>query len=261
MHLGENGERELRRVDAGVPFVFDVDGTTCFDGKQMPAEIVEAILRCRQGHPVVFASARPIRDLVPVIPAGLSDAPLVGGNGAFTRKDGHIEVTKFSADVRAAIDDIIGRYELEYLIDSAWDYSYHVTRDRQILGRVDLAGLAKRVARESLAEYVKVVLFGLGDVALTELTQLGVTINIHRSEDLVDLAPGLVDKAMGLATLGIPAGGYVAFGNDQNDLRMFEDAASAICVGDSDAGRHADHVITRDEVATAIDALSGTDPH
>ncbi|GAB3565222.1 HAD-IIB family hydrolase [Amycolatopsis endophytica] len=252
------GERESRRAEAGVPFVFDVDGTTCFDGNHLPRDIVEAILRCRSRHPVVFASARPIRDLVPVLPGELSDAPLVGGNGAFTRANGHIEVTKFSDDVRGAIDGIIDRYELEYLIDSSWDYSYHVKRDREILGRVDQAGLAKRVARESLAEYVKVVLFGLGDVAMTELTHLGVTINVHRSEDLVDLAPGLVDKAMGLSALGIPAGGYVAFGNDQNDLRMFEDAAYAVCVGDSDAGRLAARVITRAEVAEAIDALSST---
>ncbi|SED51584.1 hypothetical protein SAMN05428945_5133 [Streptomyces sp. 2224.1] len=256
MHARKGGADQVPQMDQGIPFVFDVDGTTCFNGTQMPPEIVAAITRCRAGHPILFASARPIRDLIPVLPTELADVPLIGGNGAFTRSDGHIEVTKFSDSVRRSINDIIDRYELEYLIDSSWDYSFHVTQEREILERVDQAGLAKRVAREELPEYAKVVLFGAGDVALTELAKLGVTINIHQSEDLVDLSPKAVDKATALLALNIPAGEYVAFGNDQNDLRMFENAAYAVCVGTSEVGKLADRVITRAEVGTAIDALS-----
>ncbi|MGX1759591.1 HAD-IIB family hydrolase [Streptomyces lydicus] len=257
MHARKGGADQVPQMDQGMPFVFDVDGTTCFDGTQMPPEIVEAITRCRAARPILFASARPIRDLIPVLPTELADVPLIGGNGAFTRSDGHIEVTKFSDSVRRSINEIIDRYALEYLIDSSWDYSFQVTREREILERVDQGGLAKRAAREELPEYAKVVLFGAGDAALTELTKLGVTINIHQSEDLVDLSPKAVDKATALFALNVPAGEYVAFGNDQNDLRMFESAAYSVCVGTSEVGKLADRVITRADVGTVIDELSG----
>lgn len=77
----------------------------------------------------------------------------------------------------------------------------------------------------------------------------------HQAEDLVDLSPSAVDKAMALAALSVAGGGYVAFGNDQNDVRLFQGARYAVCVGDSDAGAYADLVIARDEVAATIDAL------
>ena len=50
-------------------FVFDLDGTICFKGKPLSQEICAALDECIQiGHEVVFASARPIRDLLPVLP-------------------------------------------------------------------------------------------------------------------------------------------------------------------------------------------------
>ena len=50
-------------------FVFDIDGTLCFDGKTIEPTIINALQTLiQQGHEVIFASARPIRDLLPVLP-------------------------------------------------------------------------------------------------------------------------------------------------------------------------------------------------
>ena len=47
-------------------FVFDIDGTTSFNGMVIePAIEREIYALLRAGHRVVFASARPVRDILP----------------------------------------------------------------------------------------------------------------------------------------------------------------------------------------------------
>ena len=67
-------------------FIFALDGTICFQGKPLSHEICAALGECIQiGHEVVFASARPIQNLLPVLPKRYYHFQMVGGNGAFTR--------------------------------------------------------------------------------------------------------------------------------------------------------------------------------
>ncbi len=50
-------------------FIFDIDGTICFKGNAVTKGIIHALDVCQsKGHEVIFASARPIRDLLPVLP-------------------------------------------------------------------------------------------------------------------------------------------------------------------------------------------------
>nr|WP_276605926.1 HAD hydrolase family protein [Pasteurella multocida] len=61
-------------------FVFDLDGTICFDGKQIPLDIQHALEQLMQkDHQLIFASARPIRDLLPLLNPKLQQAMLIGG--------------------------------------------------------------------------------------------------------------------------------------------------------------------------------------
>ncbi|MEC1535480.1 HAD hydrolase family protein [Bacillus sonorensis] len=49
-------------------FVFDLDGTICFEGQPVSEHLLMAFEELKaQGHEVIFASARPIRDLLPVL--------------------------------------------------------------------------------------------------------------------------------------------------------------------------------------------------
>ncbi|EGQ1321415.1 hypothetical protein DA471_03030 [Staphylococcus aureus] len=51
-------------------FVFDIDGTLCFDGRLIDQTIIDTLLQLQHaGHELIFASARPIRDLLPVLPS------------------------------------------------------------------------------------------------------------------------------------------------------------------------------------------------
>ena len=50
-------------------FIFDIDGTICFDGHHVDQSIKHRLVKLKNAHNnVIFASARPIRDLLPVIP-------------------------------------------------------------------------------------------------------------------------------------------------------------------------------------------------
>ncbi|MDU1036850.1 MAG: HAD hydrolase family protein, partial [Staphylococcus sp.] len=73
-------------------FIFDIDGTICFDGCSIDPSIKQRLFKLRQAnHNVMFASARPIRDLLPVIPE-FADDTLIGGNGSIISKNGQIEI-------------------------------------------------------------------------------------------------------------------------------------------------------------------------
>ncbi|MEJ7540280.1 HAD hydrolase family protein, partial [Staphylococcus lugdunensis] len=78
--------------------------------------IEERIFKLHQlGHQVIFASARPIRDLLPVIPE-FKDFTLIGGNGSIISQNGQIEVIKsITQDDLQLIKDIIHAYQLKYI--------------------------------------------------------------------------------------------------------------------------------------------------
>lgn len=98
-------------------FVFDIDGTISFDGYHVDQRIEERIFKLQQlGHQVIFASARPIRDLLPVIPE-FKDFTLIGGNGSIISQNGQIEVIKsITQDDLQLIKDIIHAYQLKYIL-------------------------------------------------------------------------------------------------------------------------------------------------
>ena len=67
-------------------FIFDIDGTICFDGNHIDQSIKNRLMQLNdENHKVIFASARPIRDLLPVIPE-FADYNLIGGNGSIISK-------------------------------------------------------------------------------------------------------------------------------------------------------------------------------
>jgi len=72
--------RELR-------FVFDLDGTIVFHGQPISDTIQRALQElAAYEHEIIFASARPIRDMLPVINEALQRYSMIGGNGSLIVK-------------------------------------------------------------------------------------------------------------------------------------------------------------------------------
>ncbi|OPA81191.1 HAD family hydrolase [Paenibacillus selenitireducens] len=216
-------------------FVFDLDGTICFQGKPLSSKIIDALQEVtHQGHEVVFASARPIRDMLPVIHPDLHGYAMIGGNGSLISKQGEIVYSQgFSPQEMNDIMSLIGKYNATYLIDSEWDYAYTGPQDHPILNNVDPDQLAKRVHVEELTSIVKILILTSDsfEELSARLTELDVFVNRHRHEHVLDISPKGIHKWSALQTLGVQERSYIAFGNDANDITMFEHAKHAVMIG------------------------------
>ncbi|MFF2479614.1 HAD-IIB family hydrolase [Paenibacillus sp. NPDC058071] len=217
-------------------FVFDLDGTICFQGKPLSEQIVGVLDQLAlEGHEVIFASARPIRDLLPVLPSHMHQAPMVGGNGGFVYKSGgYVASFQLETAVADRIVDLLNEYAAEHLIDSLWNYSYSGDPEHPIRKNLDPKYRAKNVRIEELEEIVKVVVLSSRDQLklLSELEKLPVKMYKHGTEDIIDISPAGINKWSGLQALGLQPGEYIAFGNDANDIPMFQHALRSVCVGD-----------------------------
>ncbi|MEG9295316.1 HAD-IIB family hydrolase [Mangrovibacillus sp. Mu-81] len=238
-------------------FVFDLDGTICFKGQPLNFEICEALDVCLQhGHEIIFASARPIRDLLPVLPKKYRQFRMVGGNGAFTYNDEKISVHTFALEMVEEIIQIIEEYKLTYLIDSDWNYSYTGDVQHPIYRNLDPEKRATNMELGQLKKITKCLLFTADDLIKKKLECLHLEVCEHGQEGLLDISPLGIHKMEGLRRLGILPGEFVAFGNDQNDLELFKNAKYSVCVGDHPIKSHANLVVEIEGVSTAIRKMS-----
>lgn len=215
--------------------VFDLDGTICFKGQPISSKILQALSELEKvGMEVIFASARPIRDMLPVIDPAFHHYTMVGGNGSLISQDGKIiQSHAFSTNEINEIQKLIHKYNATYLIDGEWNYAYTGSDTHSILQNVDPAKLAEMVPVESLDPVVKVLLLTSDnmDGLMEELLKLKVYVNKHGKENVLDISPKGINKWRALKFLGIKENSYIAFGNDANDRSMFENARHTVMIG------------------------------
>lgn len=235
--------------------VFDVDGTISFDGVGIDDRIAAALVSLSERRRVIFASARPIRDLLPVLPPELHENALIGGNGAFTRSDGKLTIVGFSPEHRHALDTVIDEYGVGALVDGAWDYSFTGDEMHPIFRQLDAGQAADNVARETIAAYSKVVLFTDDPAVIEAVVHTGLPHSVHVEEKTVDIAPSDVTKLQALHGLGVRDGEYIAFGNDANDIAMLQNARTSYRVGRFPGLGFATHTLAPSAVESAIAAL------
>ncbi|NKC59891.1 HAD-IIB family hydrolase [Vagococcus fluvialis] len=234
--------------------VFDLDGTTIFKGKKMTAEVTHAIETLSKSRQVVFASARPIRDMLPVLPTQFHSFDLVGGNGAFTRQKDLIKTTEFNKEQVDLITNIIKTYDLSYMLDSQWDYSYQGDTTHPLYLGIDPLKTANNVHISELDCLVKAVLFTTDSEVIKKLEKADIAVNFHGAEELIDLSPTNISKRSAFESLNIP-GNFTMFGNDTNDLPMFEVAETNFVVGNLVSDIQNATYITQTEVPSAILSL------
>ncbi len=232
-------------------FVFDLDGTLCFQGLPLAQTITEVLHSLEEaGHRVIFASARPIRDLLPVLPETFHHHLLIGGNGSLVSWRGEIVYSKpFSPSDVIYMQKLIQQMDATYLADGLWNYSYTGTESHPILKNLDPLQSAKNV---SLAEHdaiIKVLILNASSmVDFSEaLCEIDVVSHSHGEEQVLDISPKGIHKRSALHIMGITTEGYVAFGNDANDIEMFKGAVHSVMIGSHvDLAAYADEQIPLD---------------
>lgn len=219
-------------------FVFDLDGTICFKGQPVTERIMDALEKLEDsGHEVIFASARPIRDMLPVLHPRFHTNTLIGGNGSMIYRDGDLVFSQaFPEGDLERIKELIIKYEAAYLIDGDWDYCYTGPANHPILGNLDQANLANSVSIESLYTVLKVLILTANNFEkmAEDLSALNVTIHTHRNEKVIDISPQNIDKWSALKAIGIGKSEYIAFGNDANDISLFQNAGHTVMIGHHD---------------------------
>lgn len=99
-------------------FVFDLDGTICFKGQPLQTDILAAFEQLEEdGHEVVFASARPIRDMYPVLPKYYWHHRMIDGNGAFIFKCMLFTEDEMIFQSLETMDCVIHRHQKEGILD------------------------------------------------------------------------------------------------------------------------------------------------
>ncbi|WP_064093485.1 HAD-IIB family hydrolase [Rossellomorea aquimaris] len=219
-------------------FVFDLDGTICFKGKPLSTKMVDCLLELiKSGNEVIFASARPIRDMLPVLDKRFHECTLIGGNGSLIYCRGKLICsTPFNNNELDEILSLIGKYNGTYLIDSDWDYSYTGPQNHPIKNNLDPGQLAQSKSITELQTIVKVLILTSFDFKelSRELKSLDVVVNEHKKENVLDISPKNINKWSALSSLGVKEQEFIVFGNDSNDIPMFEKAKYSVMVGRHD---------------------------
>ncbi|MFW5432843.1 HAD-IIB family hydrolase [Paenibacillus apiarius] len=216
-------------------FIFDIDGTISFKGQPVSEAILDCLheLQC-SGHVVGFASARPCRDMLPVLDNRFHRNLLIGANGAMTHFGGEpAAVNPIPEPLARDIIAIMDSYRATYLIDDEWNYAYNCADDHPFLMNVDALRLARRAELAELKHVVKLLVLSCDhfDELAKAVESLNVTIHYHSSEGILDITNQGVNKMAALRSYGIAPKEFTCFGNDMNDIPMFQEAATAVAIG------------------------------
>jgi len=216
-------------------FVFDLDGTICFDGLTISEEISSALQELvEQGHQLHFASARPIRDILPVLPPALQSCNMVGANGALASKGREIlSVQSFDDIERDLLISCLRTYQTTYMADSIWDYSFTDEESHPLFPLVDVDKTTENMPISRLDPLVKVLILSTTNIyELQEfLDVLDVSLTQHQGSNAIDVSPKGVNKWSGLKKFELPPKSFVAFGNDLNDRLFLQNAQQAVLIG------------------------------
>lgn len=231
-------------------YIFDIDGTLSFNGKTIENDIVQSLIKLEDArHEIIFASARPLRDMVDIVPKEFHDSKWIGGNGAFLKTKDKTYVNTFDEKTHEKILNYLRKTAYTYMLDSDWDFTFSGPLDHPFFKNIN-SHIAENLDLDAHQTISKLALFTLEQSVIDFFLDLGLTIHYHTNEEMIDISPGICNKYEAIKQLGIKE--YIAFGNDANDVEMFKNAQYSYCVGVSNYNKFASEIVLKENVAQAI---------
>ncbi|MDO4711452.1 MAG: HAD-IIB family hydrolase [Peptostreptococcaceae bacterium] len=216
-------------------FVFDIDGTICFDGKTIALPIHEILSRgAEYGHDIVFASGRAYRDCLPVLKPSLSKHYIVGLNGGSVHyQNDLLQYKTFPYDLYLWLSRFCLENNIPYFTDDVMDYHSFRQEEMPFAEFVDTADRATHRKLEEIEDPIKMIILlkehlDKKDHLLQMIARWDVDALFFERSDLLYIQPKGCSKGTTLKEL---FGEYVCFGNDKNDLSMFEHARYGVQIG------------------------------
>lgn len=217
-------------------FIFDIDGTICFDGIDIDDLIYNALIELENlGHQVIFASARPFRDCINVIKTRFENNYVIGLNGGTIH---HFkQVVKYKAiddHLYKKVADFCYKNDLAFFIDDL--KNYHVYKKEMIAfyQYVNKKTEAKEVLKDEINKPIKMV------INLEDKYDFIAKLNSMLDDNLVDTMYHEKEQYFYINAYNVNKGTiikeffndrYIAFGNDKNDFEMLNNAEVSIVVG------------------------------
>lgn len=219
-------------------FVFDLDGTICFDGHHLPEVIAKQLRRAEQfGHKIAFASARSYRDCLGILGETFRNHLVICLNGGLVYQEGKLMAQDIlPEDLLNKLLAFCQQEQLPYFLDNHFDYASAQADKIPFFATVDPLKLAQHLPVAELHQPTKLVVY-LGD----HEKLVDAFASLLPPSDQVSAFYHEQEKCFYINPSGVTKGGrveaccgkdFVAFGNDKNDLGFFERAHYAVQVGD-----------------------------
>lgn len=220
-------------------FVFDLDGTLCFDRRTIDDEIMQVLLNAPQyGHELVFATTRSYRDCLATLGPELSQKMVIALNGGLVYENGQ-PIFERHIDEKAyrILVDWCQTYNFPFIVDNHFDYSGQILERIPFISRVDPLHQATFLPLSDLKNPIKVAIYMGNHEDLIEETlaqfanEESVDVLYDDGEKCIYLNPAEIHKARTL--IEHVGNDVVVFGNDRNDIELFKASLYAVQVGDS----------------------------
>lgn len=242
-------------------YVFDLDGTIVKQGKPIQPMIAQKISQLSAENTIIFASARPVRDMLPLIPATLHHCLMLGCNGGMAWQAGEFLFTHvFSANDARRIVDFLKQERVPYVLDGIWQYAFsshpHPFHD-YIRTLSDNEADESSILREGVTKILVLdsnARSGLDHVLAAQA--LNFNLHHHRDDNIFDITPQVENKYLSLRSLDIDFDNTIAFGNDANDFAVLDHAKISVFVGEATHYPAATYYSETDLIPSLLDEIS-----
>lgn len=218
-------------------YIFDLDGTIITQGQPLNTSLADSIIPLANSARVIFASARPVRDMLPLLPEALHSCLMVGCNGGMAWQQGECLFSRRfdHADAAVLINDL-KQQQVPYVLDGDWHFSVsavgHLFHDY-------MRSLTDNEISESelIGQGVTKILILDGGFrrqmdALLAAHGFRFNVHHHRHDNIFDITPQRENKYLALKMLGVDFNRSIVFGNDENDFEMLNNAGISIFAGE-----------------------------
>lgn len=242
--------------------VFDLDGTLSFDYHTIDEDIKQVLLEAPDyGHEVVFASARSYRDCLGLLGQDLKQNLVIGLNGGLAYRNRQLVFEeRLEPSAYQTVVKWCQTYNLPFFVDDIFDYSGQILEKIPFIASVDPLKVAEQKRLVDLTDPIKMVIY-MGDreellddsLALFQSLE-SLEVSYHAHEKCIYINPLGRHKASTIVEL--LGHDFIAFGNDQNDIEMFEASVYAVQIGNFPALKpYADDMVpAQDNLSKAVAA-------
>ncbi|MGL4521882.1 MAG: HAD-IIB family hydrolase [Bacilli bacterium] len=239
-------------------FTFDLDGTIIYKGQPLSDTLERILLEVKDaGHTLIFCSARSIRDMYAVLPTSLHDEILIGGNGTVLTKEKQIiQQYCWPEHVRTDIQTLLEQQGVDFYIEESYRFATSSKKPHPLVDSIRKATPDAEVDVEAIDHILKMIVVDTEQLVqhTEQFTKHNLYIQTYSDfPGIWDIRLAHCTKRSALEYLAIPNDQCVCFGNDYNDIPMFQWSERSYCVGNhEELMKVATHVLSGENAESQI---------